>query len=467
MTDKKQLVIVGAGSGGLAAAVSAKENGIDDILIIEREKMSGGILNQCIHDGFGLIRYGQALTGPEYAHRLWQDVRRMQIEVRTNTMVTGFFADKKLRLCSPEGVREIQAKAVIFATGCRERTRGSLRIAGSRPAGIFTAGSAQNLVNLKNMMPGKKVLILGSGDIGLIMARRLTLEGAQVAGVFEIMGHTGGLERNVCQCLMDYDIPFFLRRTVTQIHGKKRIEKVTTTGVDESCHPVAGTEKEYACDTLILSAGLVPENEIIKKAGIRTDPVSQGAVTDEYLQTGIPGVFVCGNARKVLDLADTVSAEGACAGKNAACYLSGRNMEPLQHTEHPQLPKGVPQPGRITCTVCPRGCHLKAESTDGHDSVIKGYACPRGLDYGKRELIHPARILTTTVKMENGMLLPVKSREPVAKEQLLSVSKELKTIVLPDGPYTCGQTVMLAGRAFVAGQDVEAGERLWKKDCMH
>lgn len=316
------LVIVGGGPAGLAAAVSAKDHGIESILIIERDKELGGILNQCIHNGFGLHTFKEELTGPEYASRFIDQVLNRRIEYKLNTMVMDISPEKKITAMNREdGMFEIQAKAVILAMGCRERSRGALNIPGYRPAGIFSAGTAQRLVNMEGYMPGREVVILGSGDIGLIMARRMTLEGAKVKVVAELMPYSGGLKRNIVQCLDDFGIPLKLSHTVIDIEGKNRVEAVTIAEVNQDRRPIPGTKERYTCDTLLLSCGLIPENELSKSAGVSINPVTSGPVVGDNLETSIDGIFACGNVLHVHDLVDYVSQEATSAGKNAALYL--------------------------------------------------------------------------------------------------------------------------------------------------
>ncbi len=316
------LVIVGGGPAGLAAAASAKDHGIDSILIIERDKELGGILNQCIHNGFGLHTFKEELTGPEYASRFIDMVLDRGIEYKLNTMVMDISADKKVTAMNREdGMFEVQAKAVILAMGCRERSRGALNIPGYRPAGIYSAGTAQRLVNMEGYMPGKEVVILGSGDIGLIMARRMTLEGAKVKVVAELMPYSGGLKRNIVQCLNDFDIPLKLSHTVVDIEGKNRVEAVTIAEVGPDRKPIPGTEERYTCDTLLLSCGLIPENELSKSAGVALNPVTSGPIVNDSLETNIEGIFACGNVLHVHDLVDYVSQEASAVGKNAANYI--------------------------------------------------------------------------------------------------------------------------------------------------
>lgn len=320
------IVIIGGGPAGLAAAAAAKQNGIDSILLLERDRELGGILNQCIHNGFGLHTFKEELTGPEYAKRFIDQIVELGIEYKLNTMVMDIATDDNhtklvTTMNREDGLFSVEAKAVILAMGCRERPRGALNIPGYRPAGIYSAGTAQRLVNIEGFMPGKKVVILGSGDIGLIMARRMTLEGAEVKVVAELMPFSGGLKRNIVQCLDDFGIPLKLSHTVVDIRGKERLEGITLAQVDEKNKPIPGTEEDYECDTLLLSCGLIPENEISRSMGVDMNPVTSGPFVNESLETNIQGVFACGNVLHVHDLVDYVSEEAALAGKNAAKYV--------------------------------------------------------------------------------------------------------------------------------------------------
>ena len=318
------LVVIGAGPAGLAAAISAKKNGLDNLVVLERNDWLGGILPQCIHDGFGLELFKEQLTGPEYAQRYVDELKKLEIQFMLDSMVLEVTPEKKVVIASPKGLFCFNAKAIVLAMGCRERTRGQISIPGTRPAGVYTAGVAQNLINLKNVMVGKNVVILGSGDIGLIMARRLTLEGAKVQAVVEILSHSNGLPRNIQQCLIDYDIPLLLSHTVTEIHGQNRVEAVTISPVDKCLMPIKGKEQKIACDTLLLSIGLIPENDLSKNFDVNLSKVTGGAIVDETLETSVSGVFACGNALHVHDVVDFVSLEADKAGKSAADYVLGK-----------------------------------------------------------------------------------------------------------------------------------------------
>lgn len=353
------VVVIGGGPAGLAAALAAREEGIRDVLILERDRELGGILNQCIHNGFGLHTFGEELTGPEYAARFVKKVVDLGIEYRLNTMVVDISPDKTVTAMNrTDGLFTVEAGAVILAMGCRERPRGALNIPGWRPAGIYSAGTAQRFVNIEGKMPGKEVVILGSGDIGLIMARRMTLEGAKVKLVAELMPYSGGLKRNIVQCLDDFGIPLKLSHTVIDIHGKERVTGVTVAQVDENRKPVPGTEEYISCDTLLLSVGLIPENELSREMGVEINPITSGPIVGESLQTSIDGVFACGNVLHVHDLVDYVSEEAEAAGRNAARYIMEKVREPAR-TENPEA-----------------GTRINLKAENGVRYTVPGYLIP-------------------------------------------------------------------------------------------
>lgn len=345
------LVVIGGGPAGLAAACEAKKNGIDKVLILERDKEAGGILNQCIHNGFGLHYFKEELTGPEYAQRFIDLAKEYKVEIRLNTMVLEFNNEKIIQAVSKDyGYQIIKAKSIILAMGCRERTRGAISIPGDRPSGVLTAGSAQMYVNMQGLMCGKKIVILGSGDIGLIMARRLALEGAEVIACVELMPYSNGLARNIVQCLHDYNIPLLLSHTVTDIVGKGRLEKVVISKVDDNRMPIKGTEIELECDTLLLSVGLIPENEITREVGINIDTRTKGAFVFENMETSMDGVFACGNVCHVHDLVDFVTGESQKAGRSAAKYIndiSNSNVTTIEINNGEGIFYTVPQKVRI------------------------------------------------------------------------------------------------------------------------
>ena len=370
------LVIVGGGPAGLAAAVSAKENGINDILIIERDKELGGILNQCIHNGFGLHTFKEELTGPEYASRFIEKVLALGISYKLNTMVMDISHKKKITAMNrKDGMFEIQAKAIILAMGCRERSRGALNIPGYRPAGIYSAGTAQRLVNMEGYMPGREVVILGSGDIGLIMARRMTLEGAKVKVVAELMPYSGGLKRNIVQCLNDYGIPLKLSHTVVEIHGKERVTGITLAQVDDHRKPIPGTEEYYSCDTLLLSVGLIPENELTRGLGADVSRVTSGPEVNDHLETSVPGVFACGNVLHVHDLVDYVSEEAAMAGQAAAEYVK-------------ELAEREKYAGKTDTETSALGDGEEVPMSEGHQSLVR-LSAENGVRYTVPQYLDP------------------------------------------------------------------------------
>ena len=403
-----ELVIIGGGPAGMSAAVAAYESGIQDILILERDEKLGGILQQCIHNGFGLHRFGEELTGPEYAWRYEQKVRELGIPFKLNTMVLDITEDKVITATNAEdGVFQIQAKAIVLAMGCRERSKGALNIAGTRPAGIYSAGTAQKYVNMKGYMPGKEVVILGSGDIGLIMARRMTLEGAKVKAVCELMPYSGGLARNIQQCLKDFDIPLLLSHTVVEIHGKDRVTGVTIAQVDEKRKPIESTKQHIPCDTLLLSVGLIPENELTKSAGVALDRVTNGAVVDQDRGTLIEGIFACGNVLHVHDLVDFVSKEAEIAGKGAAAYIKGEILQDADIT--------VKTDGKIRYTVPQRITSMK--DINVYFRVADVYKNVKINVYGDQGLIFSRK----KVKVAPGEMESI-----VIKKDLLADTKELR-----------------------------------------
>lgn len=402
----KDLVIIGGGPAGMSAAVAAHEAGVRDILILERDAALGGILQQCIHNGFGLHKFGEELTGPEYAWRYEKMVRELGIPYKCNTMVLNITEDKVITATNTEdGIFQVRAKAVILAMGCRERSKGALNIPGSRPAGIYSAGTAQKFVNMKGYLPGKEVVILGSGDIGLIMARRMTLEGAKVKAVCELMPYSGGLARNIEQCLNDFDIPLKLSHTVVQIHGKERLEGVTVARVDEKRKPISGTEEYIPCDTLLLSVGLIPENELSKRAGVSLDGITGGAVVNQNRETSAEGIFACGNVLHVHDLVDYVSEEAEIAGRSAAAYIHGE----CKHEVH--IP--ITTDGKVRYTV-PQLITKEEDTTIYFRvadvfrhvklSVYSGETCLKSV---KKAKVAPGEMETVTISQE--MLKDAKS----------------------------------------------------------
>lgn len=441
------VAVIGGGPAGMSAAAAAKRAGAGKVLIIEREPRLGGILEQCIHNGFGLHRFGEELTGPEYGERYEKIVEELDVSVMLNTMVMDISGDRVITAVNREqGYFTIEADAVVLAMGCREKPRGALTIAGTRPAGVYTAGTAQKLVNIKGYMPGRKVVILGSGDIGLIMARRMTLEGAEVKAVCEIMEDSGGLTRNIVQCLDDFGILLKLRHTVTEVHGKKRVEGVTISRVDENLKPIAGTEEYIECDTLMLSVGLIPENELSKKAGADINPATKGPVVDINRQTSVPGIFACGNVVKVHELVDFVSEEGETAGRAAAFFAQGKELpaaakEPMQHNEQKKGVKNLYTEGMervVICTICPMGCRIsvteETELQTGNKLYhTSGNNCRRGEIYALAEITAPVRTLTTTMSASDGSMISVKTDRPVPKNVIKKCLDEIncKTLMLP------------------------------------
>ena len=406
MRIQHNLVIIGGGPAGLAAAISARENGVEDVLVLEREKELGGILNQCIHNGFGLHTFQEELTGPEYAARYIEKAKALSIPYRLSTTVVDLepSGDGVLvtSVSREEGLVQIEAKAAVLAMGCRERPRGALNIPGTRPAGIFSAGTAQRLVNMEGYLPGKRVVILGSGDIGLIMARRMTLEGAKVLCVAELQPYSGGLKRNIVQCLNDYGIPLKLSHTVVDIQGKERVTGVTIAAVDEKLKPIPGTEEHFDCDTLLLSVGLIPENELSRQVGVQLSPVTNGPKVNESLETNLPGVFACGNVLHVHDLVDYVSEEAVQAGRNAARYLlEGRSPE------QKEIPLTVAGAVRYTVPYTLSPQRMEAETVvrfrvgrNLRDALVRVTADGKELLRRKRPVMAPGEMEQVKLKRE-------------------------------------------------------------------
>lgn len=459
---KADLVIIGGGPAGMAAAVSAYENGTTDILILERDKELGGILNQCIHNGFGLHTFKEELTGPEYAARYISMVYEKKIPYMLHTMVVDVRGGDPCIVTAmnqEKGLFEIEAKAVVLAMGCRERPRGAMNIPGSRPSGIYSAGTAQRFVNIEGRMPGKEVVVLGSGDIGLIMARRMSLQGAKVKMVAEIMPYSGGLKRNIVQCLDDFGIPLKLSHTVTKIHGKDRIEGVTVSKVDGNLKPIPGTEEYVSCDTLLLSCGLIPENELSESAGASMDPVTSGPVVNARLQTTAEGVFACGNVLHVHDLVDNVSKEAVEAGANAAAYVKEKNKD-WGEAIRPKIPAKtksvIPEDrdaGRtLICIGCPNGCLVTVDKNPDGSLSITGNTCKKGEEYARNEVTAPKRTVTSIVRVSGGKnpVVSVKTKEEIPKEKIAACMEEINRTALK-APVSLGQIVI----ADVAGTGVD------------
>lgn len=414
------IIVIGGGPAGLSAACSAFENGAKNILIIERDKELGGILNQCVHNGFGLHYFKEELTGPEYAERFVNMLKSTSVEVKLDTMVLNI-SENKIVSCvnSVDGFMQLEAKSIILAMGCRERTRGAISIPGDRPAGVFTAGSAQKYLNIDGYMVGKRVLILGSGDIGLIMARRMTLEGAKVLACVEVMPYSGGLNRNIVQCLNDFDIPLYLSHTIIDIQGKERVEKVIVAKVGEDRKPIKGTEMEFECDTILLSVGLIPENELTRGAGIDIDPRTNGAIVYENMETSIEGIFACGNVVHVHDLVDYVTQESARAGKSAAEYtLNGEvNGKILFLKNGNGVTYTVPQKIRLTEEKKNTDVFFRVNRIM-HDSVINVTSNGEKIASFKREHMAPG-------EMEH-IVLPSVLLKKATGEILVEIQSEVK-----------------------------------------
>jgi len=461
------LIVIGGGPAGLAAACAAWERGLRKILLAERDRELGGILNQCIHNGFGLHYFKEELTGPEYARRFIEQLADTGVEVRLDTMVLEVTPERQVHMVGRDtGYRVEEAKSIILAMGCRERTRGAIAIPGTRPAGVLTAGAAQRYVNMEGWLPGRRAVVLGSGDIGLIMARRMTLEGAKVLACVELMPRSRGLARNIVRCLRDYDIPLLLSHTVTDIRGRERVEQVVVSRVDSERRPIPGTEMIFDCDTLLLSVGLIPENELTRQAGIEMDPRTGGARVRENMETSLHGVFACGNAAHVHDLVDHVTTESQRAGAAAARYvLAGCVSEEAGEASFHQarsaaLGDAGDVDGRtvLVCTVCPRGCRLVADTSGGGFAVM-GNGCSRGIDYARAEVTCPTRVVTSTVRCRGGAhpRCPVKTDRPVPKSMIPQVMAALDGICAA-APVHVGQVLLAdvcgTGAAIVATREL-------------
>lgn len=431
------LIVIGGGPAGLASALAAYNAGCNDIVIIEREGYMGGILNQCIHDGFGLHKFSKQLSGPEYSSLYIKELRNTKVRMWSNSMVINLRANKTLRVSKKGEIKEIQAKAIILAMGCRERSRGAISIPGHRPAGVYTAGMVQTLVNMENIMPGKDICILGSGDIGLIMARRLTLEGANVKAVFEIQPNSSGLQRNIQQCLRDFKIPLYLGTTITNIYGSHgKLKGITIAQVDMNRNPIMHTERFISCDTLLLSVGLIPENELSREAGILINGQTQGPITDKSGMTSIPGVFACGNVLHVHDLVDNVSTEAAATGQNAVRFINGQSLLPT-----PKLitinRENLPNDG-LSCIICPKGCAIKLKP------IISGFGCERGLIWAKQELAGKSlRNFSSSIMVLHGNYrkASVRTSCPVLLSKIPTIMNEIQSIS-KEAPLKIGQIIL-------------------------
>ncbi|MHB1483214.1 MAG: FAD-dependent oxidoreductase [Saccharofermentanales bacterium] len=461
--DQYDIIVIGGGPAGLSSAATARNEGAGSVLLIERDLTLGGILPQCIHTGFGLAEFKEELTGPEYANRWIRNAIDAGVDILTGTMVLSISREKEVTVMgSLTGITSIKAKSIILAMGCREKTRGALCIAGSRPAGIYTAGCAQRLVNIEGYLPGKKIFILGSGDIGLIMARRLTLEGAEVVAVCEKADHPGGLERNVQQCLRDFGIPLILSSTIVEIHGRKRVESVTIARFSKDNKPVPGTFETIPCDTVLLSVGLIPENELSRDIHIKMDNKTGGPVVDAIMQTSVPGIFACGNVLQVYDLVDHVTEDAIKAGRSAWEYVKSGFEDGLKATggTETEVPAEIDDASdtaeavddrsdfsankdyrEITCTICPVGCNIRMWRDDSGEWRIDGNKCKRGFQYAMDEITDPKRTLTTTMlqriqhdeagtEVFTDRLIAVRSNHPIPLRQTLSAMDQIKETIV-------------------------------------
>ncbi len=450
---KTDLIIIGGGPAGMAAALAAYEKGIKDLLILERDKELGGILNQCIHNGFGLHTFKEELTGPEYAVRYMDMVAEKKIPSLLNTMVVDVQGGSPCVVTAmnrEQGMFKIEAKAVVLAMGCRERSRGAMNIPGTRPAGVYSAGTAQRYVNIEGRMPGREVVVLGSGDIGLIMARRMTLQGAKVKMVAEIMPYSGGLKRNIVQCLDDFGIPLKLSHTVTQIHGKERVEGVTISKVDDKLNPIPGTEEFVACDTLLLSCGLIPENELSQGAGAQMDDMTSGPVVNAKLETTVQGIFACGNVLHVHDLVDNVSKEAEKAGEFAADYILngeedwGEAVRPkIAEKTKCTLPEDRDAGSQLICIGCPVGCLITVNKNEDGTLAITGNTCKKGEAYARNEMTAPVRGVTSIIRVEggSGRVVPVKTAGEIPKGRIGQCLDEIGAVTVK-APVKAGDVLI-------------------------
>lgn len=471
------VAVIGGGPAGLAAALAAKNEGAEKVLIIERDGRLGGILNQCIHNGFGLHRFKAELTGPEYAQRYIDLVAAEDIELMLDTIVLSVSPERIIKCSSTEGLSFVSAKAVVFAMGCRERSRGAVNVPGFRPAGVYSAGTAQRLMNIEGFMPGKKAVVVGSGDIGLIMARRLSLEGAKVLAVVELMPYSGGLRRNIAQCLDDFGIELMLSHTVTKIHGQKRVEGISIAEVDKEFKAVAGTERYIECDTLLYSVGLIPENELSLGLGLEIDTRTSGPYVNDRLMTKAPGVFACGNVLHVHDLADNVSVEAEKAGRFAAEYAkafssaqaegsdiaAGRDSADADwapaELELPVKEKNYASASglrEISCIRCPKGCVLRLEYPD----KVEDFSCPMGQEYGINEMHHPMRSVCSAVRLTGAAvaMLPVRTSREVPKEKIAAVMRAIHSCEVK-APVKSGDVIIRdaaqTGADIIATRDIK------------